>query len=242
MKQLLLTGILVSVITALSSAATVYSGAEGYIAMPRAKAARDGRLCAGLKYSYPSLFTAALNFVPLPGLELGFGLDIGNNLVHPPLISVKYQLFSLGFGMLAEFASAEGQSDYYTFYFAWQEDIIGFNTTIGVGYTLFNPGIVRFFMGFQKEIFPKVHLICDFANFPYRFNETPDFPSSVIAQNGIVNLGLRFIVTPFLSFDIAGNDLMDPERYFSVTVTGYFNLWQNLKIQPILPNITNKSG
>ena len=242
MKRLTLIVILLSGMVTLSSAATVFCGAEGYIAVPRAKTARDGRLCVGIKYSAPSIFTAALNFVPLPGLELGFGLDIGDNLVNPPLVSVKYQLFSLGFGMIAEFAAAPGQKDFYTFYFAWQEDIIGFNTTIGIGYTLFTPGVIRFFIGFQKEIFPKVHLICDFANFAYRLNETPDFSPSALAHNGIVNLGLRFIVTPFLSFDIAGMDLMDRERYFSLTVTGYFNLWQNGKNYPASPAVTNKNG
>ena len=222
--------------------APVYSGAEGYIAVPRAKVARDGRLCVGIKYTSPSLFTTAVNFVPLPGLELGFGLDIGNNLVHPPLVSLKYQLLSFGLGMLAEFAATQGQSDFYTFYFSWQEDIIGFNTTIAVGYTLFHPGTVRFFIGFQKEIFPKVHLIGDFANFAYRLNETADFSPSQAMLNGIANIGLRFIVTPFLSVDVAGIDLMDPGRSVSVGATGYFNLWQNEKPLPPAPVVTNKNG
>ena len=120
-KPVVFTAVLISILFAAGSAfsAPVHSGAEGYIAVPRAKVARDGRLSVGIKFTAPSLFTAAVNFVPLPGLELGFGIDIGNNIVHPPLVSLKYQLLSFGLGMLAEFAAAEGQSDYYTFYFSW---------------------------------------------------------------------------------------------------------------------------
>ncbi len=213
-------------------AAPTYTGAEGYITMPRADVAHSGRVGLSLKYTHSMMFTPAINIVPFPNLEVGAAIDLevgSTAMMNPFLINAKYQIFAnpdAAIGFLGEIPTSTGEAFYPTVYVALQQrtiKIADFSTTLGLGYTFGRGSDINFYIGFQRQIFnPKIYLIGDFSNFPYRFQSAPPASDS----RGVVNLGLRFLVNSAISVDLYGLDLMDSNRRVAISGNFYFQLWK----------------
>jgi hypothetical protein len=213
--------------------APVYSGAEGYITMPRVDTASAGRFGLGLKYTYPRNFTVAANIVPLKfgngGLEFGFGYDFVTEPLSPLLANMKLQFVKqAALGLMTEIGLVQGAQSYFTVYFAWEETLVAgklsdSTATFALGYTFDRGTDINFFVGIQRQIFiPQIFLIADISNFPYKRHPQPDYANE---SRGIFNLGLRFIISPAFSIDICGLDLMDSNRSFMVGGNLYLSLW-----------------
>jgi len=231
MKRILFSLLLLFGLTSIVLAAPVYSGAEGYITMPRADVAYTGRMGFSLKYTHSGMLTPAVNIVPFPNLEIGAAVDLevgSTSMLNPFLVNAKYQIFKnpdAAVGFMAEIPTSAGETFYPTVYAALQQrtiKIADFSTTLGIGYTFGRGSDINFYIGFQRQIFnPKIYLLGDFSNFPYRFQSAP--PAN--ASRGIVNLGFRFILNKAISFDLYGLDLMDSNRSIGVAGNIYFQLW-----------------
>lgn len=236
MRRLLLIMVVVFGFVAVSFAAPVYTGAEGYIVLPRVEVASAGRFGLSLKYTYSSLFTPAINIVPIRfgqgGLEIGWGWDLGGDTtLNPMLVSLKFQFVTkAALGGVLEIPMATDNVRG-TIYLAWEEKfqaskIADSYATFLIGYTFGEGGNINFGIGIQKNLFiPQLYLIADFCNFPYRFGGGGTSRSHLNENRGILNVGIRLVVVSWLSFDFVGTDLMDGDRGFMVGGNLYLSLW-----------------
>ncbi len=223
-----LVGIGLVMMVSLAMAAPTYSGADGYIIVPSVEAAYGGRFGLSFKYTPEVPLTVAANFSPLSQLELGAGIDIGTRPQSPLLLNGKFQFTKQGaLGAMGEIG-LDNTGNFFSLYFAWQE---GFNAsgvgssgaTFIVGYTFNNAWDINFAIGFQRNfLIPQLYIIADFSNFPYKYGVGAPYAST---HRGILNAGLRFILTDFFSVDFVGLDLMDGNRSLMVGGNIYFGLW-----------------
>jgi len=202
-----------------------YNGAGGYIIAPSAEVSTHGSLGITARYTYNNMLTPALNFSLVDHIEIGAGWDInfGSGVYNPVLLSAKIKLpfeNAIALGFTAElFKYGDTYANYYSPYGCMQETIKGFDTTLGLGYTFDRQrlqwGNINFFIGFKKEIIaPYIILMGDFANFPYKHNRAPAL-RAIDSSRGIVNLGVRFLLTEKIALDVMGLDLMDSNRNIS---------------------------
>jgi len=209
-------------------AAPTYSGADGYIIAPSVEAAYSGRFGLSVKYTPELPLTIAANFSPLSQLEIGAGIDIGTRPQSPLLLNGKFQFTKQGaIGAMGEIG-LDNTGNFFSLYFAWQE---GFNAsgigssgaTFVLGYTFNNAWDINFAIGFQRNfLIPQLYIVADFSNFPYKYGVGAPYAST---HRGILNAGLRFILTDFFSLDFVGLDLMDGNRSLMVGGNVYFGLW-----------------
>lgn len=223
---------LVSVLAPRVWAAPTYDGSDGYITMPSVDVPDRGRLGLSLKYTSESTLTPSLNIVPLKGWEIGAGWDIDFDagFMNPLLLSTKFQFVKqAAIGFKAELGLETFHNNFFTLYLAWVEQlkaggVADSTATFSFGYTFGQWSNINFFLGFQRNIFiPKLYLIGDISNFPYRYQGSG---SHLSAFRGIVNLGLRLILTPSFSLDLAGMDLMDANRRIQLGGNLYLGLWK----------------
>ncbi len=233
MKKHLIMAVMIFLGSTWAMAAPTYDGSDGYITMPTVETPDKGRLGISLKYTTSSTLTPAINIVPLKGWEIGAGWDInfGANSMAPLLLSTKIQFVKqAAIGFKAELGLESWQQNFFSLYLAWVEQlkaggVADSTATFAFGYTFGQWSNINFFLGFQRNIFiPKLYLIGDISNFPYRYNFTPWRATS--EGRGIVNLGLRLILTPSFSLDLAGLDLMDSNRQLMLGGNLYLGLWK----------------
>ena len=212
-----------------SFSAPVYSGADGYLTMPGADVPHQRRVGLSFKYTSASILTPALNIVPIKNLEIGAGwdLDLHSSFVNPLLLSLKYQFVSkAAIGFISEL-SLSGRQNYFTLYLAWKEKLqaaglVDSTATFSFGYTFDQGSNINFYMGFLRNIFlPRLYLVGDISNFPYRIDGTGSHRN---VSRGIVNLGLRLMLTKNISIDFAGMDLMDDNRQLMLGGNLYLKL------------------
>ncbi|OHD54317.1 MAG: hypothetical protein A2Y33_01310 [Spirochaetes bacterium GWF1_51_8] len=230
MKKILLLLFVMIMTAGMAFAAPTFSGAEGYIAMPRVDAAHAGRFGLSLKYNFSGLITPAINIVPFSGFEIGLGWDLNvNGGMNPFLANVKFQFVKqAALGFMMEIPTASPQDFHGTIYLAWEEllsasGIVDSSATFAVGYTFNHGSDINFFVGIQRNLFiPMLYLVADFSNFPYRFQ---GFLPHADSGRGILNIGLRLVLAPWLSFDVAGLDLFDGNRSWMIGANFYVALW-----------------
>ena len=232
MKRFVVVLLLMLTVAVTSFAAPVYTGADGYLTMPAVDVPKKGRVGLSFKYTSASTLTPAFNIVPLKNFEIGAGwdLDLNDSYVNPIMISLKYQFVSkAAIGFLTELALNAGAHNYYTLYLAWREKLqagglVDSTATFSFGYTFNRGSNINFYMGFQRNIFlPRLYLVGDVSNFPYRLEGTGR--GSYLSDNrGIVNLGLRLMITKNISIDFAGMDLMDSDRQLMLGGNLYLKL------------------
>jgi hypothetical protein len=214
-----------------SYGAPTYTGAEGYITMPRVDVAGAGRFGLSLKYTFDGFITPAINIVPFNGLEIGAGWDLSANNygMTPVMANVKLQFVKeAAIGFMMEIPTANYQTFHGTIYLAWEQlfsasGVSDDSATFAIGYTFDRGSDINVFIGIQKSLFiPQLYLVADFSNFPYRFNGSLPHASD---NRGVLNLGLRIVPLKWLSFDIAGLDLFDGNRSMMIGVNLYVSLW-----------------
>ncbi|NPV02737.1 MAG: hypothetical protein HPY53_15290 [Brevinematales bacterium] len=215
----------------ISYGAPTYTGAEGYITMPRVGVADAGRFGLTIKYTFNGLITPAINIVPFNGFEIGAGWDIsGNNGVMNPLMgNVKIQFVKeAAIGFMMEIPTANYHAFHGTIYLAWEQlfsasGVSDDSATFAVGYTFDRGSDINVFIGIQKSLFiPQLYIVADFSNFPYRFGGWLPYQSD---GRGVLNLGLRIVPLKWISFDIAGLDLFDGNRSWMIGANLYVSLW-----------------
>ncbi len=232
MKRAILLLSVFLMVKAVSYGAPVYDGAEGYITMPTVNVPDTGRLGIALKYTTHGILSPAVNLVPFKNFELGVGWDIDFDVAYknPLLLSAKFQFVKqAAFGFKAELGLESWQRNYFSLYLAWVEQlkaggVVDSTATFAFGYTFDQGSNINFYLGFQRNIFiPKLYLIGDISNFPYRIQGSGSHRSD---SRGIVNLGLRLILTDNFSLDLSGLDLMDGNRQLMLGGNLYLGLWK----------------
>jgi hypothetical protein len=213
-------------------AAPTFSGADGYIARPKADVADPLTLGVGLRYTLYNnanrhYLTPSLNFVPFKNFEVSSGYDIlmmkSNRNEDPAwLLGIKYQFYEkkVNSALALNFEIPTGNLGTFPMELLWNVDynILNFNITFGAGYFIyFNngkrfgdifPPNLNFYIGFERGIFvpEKIFVYGDFSNYPHRQAPAPPFGNE---NRGIFNLGLDFRLTEIFTFNIAGLDLFD---------------------------------
>ncbi|URA10909.1 hypothetical protein [Thermospira aquatica] len=227
MKRIVV-GVFFGMLVTLGFGAPTYSGADGYIIVPSVDAAYSGRLGLSVKYTPQLPLTVAANFSPLSQLELGAGIDISTQPTSPLLLNGKFQFTKQGaIGAMGEIG-LDNTGNFFSLYFAWQEGFkasgIGSSgATFLVGYTFNNAWNINFAIGFQRNfLIPQLYIVADFSNFPYKYGVGASYAND---HRGILNAGLRFILTDFFSLDFVGLDLMDANRSLMVGGNLYLGLW-----------------
>lgn len=236
MKKVSVVLFIVAAMAVSGYSAPTYSGAEGYIALPRVDVADAGRFGLSLKYSFNGTLTPALNIVPFKNFEIGAGWDIntGGGAMNPILLNAKIQFVKpAAFGVNMEIPTDAGANFTATIYLAWEEvfqagSLGDSAATFHLGYTFGSGSDINFGIGIQKNLFiPQLFLIADFSNFPYRH---PGISGGYLTHQNenraIFNAGLRIILAPWISFDFCGLDLLDAgQRGLMIGANFYVALW-----------------
>lgn len=236
MKRLIIALLFTGVSAAVYGAPT-YSGAEGYIAVPRVDVAQAGRFGLSFKYSSAGVLTPAINVVPLKNFEIGAGWDLNTypGYSNPILLNAKFQFAKqAAFGLDMELPTDGAGQFAATVFLAWEEKlsasgIIDSSATFLLGYTFDRSSNINFAVGIQRNLFlPMLYLIADFSNFPYRHPSLSG--GSLWHQNesrAIFNAGLRLVLADWISFDACGLDLLDSgQRGFMIGANLYVSLWR----------------
>lgn len=209
-------------------AAPTYMGQEGYIAVPRVDVPYTGRLGLSFKFTGNVLFTPVINFVPFEDFEISAAMDLLPEPMAPLLIGAQYQFVEqAALGFYGEIPFNTGQSFAGTVYLSWEEllsasGVADSSATFSLGYT-FGAGQgsnINFAVGLQRYLFWKMYLVADFSNFPYRHMGAKN--DHLNESRAILNIGLRLILTDWISIDFAGMDLMDGNRTWMVGGNFYF--------------------
>ncbi len=216
-------------------AAPTYSGAEGYIALPRVDVADAGRFGISFKYSTPGVLTPSINIVPFKMFEIGAGWDINTagGAMNPILLNVKLQFVKpAALGLSMEIPMESTGNFTATLYLAWEErfqagTLADSFATFLLGYTFNEGSNINFGIGIQKNLFiPQLFLIADFGNFPYRHGQAGGALLHQDENRAIFNGGLRVILTKWLSFDFCGLDVLDAgQRELMIGANLYVSLW-----------------